>query len=127
MKAANLPRRDRDGIVLERHVELAPHVLARHERVGPLLVQPEQLRHVRLVVGWARVVPVAEPPIGVLPGTGGPALVHGADERRQPVGVELDQREVEVGVALGDAATDELADHLLRDDRAVDGLGDHAL
>ena len=35
-----------------------------------------------------------------------------ADERRQPVGVELDEREVQVRVALGHAAADELADEL---------------
>ena len=43
-----------------------------------------------------------------------------ADQRREPVRVELDQREVQVGVALGDAAADQLAHELLRDDRAVD-------
>ena len=43
------------------------------------------------------------------------------------MGVELDQREVQVGVALGHAAADELADDLLGDDGAVDGLGHHAL
>ena len=43
------------------------------------------------------------------------------------MGVELDQCEVEVGEALGHPAADELADDLLRDDRAVDRLRDHPL
>ena len=43
------------------------------------------------------------------------------------MGVELDQGEVQVGIALGHAAADELADDLLGDDGAVDGLGDHPL
>ena len=50
-----------------------------------------------------------------------------AHQRREPVRVELDQREVQIGVALGDAAADELAHHLLRDHRAVDALRDHPL
>ena len=39
--------------------------------------------------------------------------------------VELDQREVQVGVALGDATADEVADDLLGRDRPVDRLADH--
>ena len=46
----DVPAGDGDGVVLERHVELALHVLARHQRVRPLLVEPEQLGHAGLVV-----------------------------------------------------------------------------
>ena len=125
--AGDVAARDRDRIVLERHVELALHVLARRQRVGPLVVQAEELRDVGLVGGRAGVVPDARPPVGVLADAGDPALVHRAHQRRQPVRVELDQREVEVGVALGDTAADQLADQLRRHDRAVHRLRDHPL
>ena len=66
--------------------------------------------------GWSSsgrvVVPHADPPVGVLADAGDPALVHRADQRREPVGVELDEREVQVGEALGHAAADQLADEL---------------
>src|SRR5215207_3918908 len=64
--AGDVAARDRDRVVLERHVELALHVLARRERVGPLVVEAEELRDVRLVGGRTRVVPDPEPPVGVL-------------------------------------------------------------
>ena len=70
---------DGDRVVLERDVELALHVLARHQRVRPLLVEAEQLRHVR--AGRRRAgssSQYAEPPVGVLADAGDPALVHAA-------------------------------------------------
>ncbi len=77
-QAGDVPARDRDRVVLERDVELALHVLARHQRVRPLLVELEQARHVRLVGRRPGLVPVAEPPVRVLPDPGDPALVHRA-------------------------------------------------
>ena len=77
-----MPAGHGDRIVLELDVELALDVLARHQRVRPLLVQAEQLRHVGLVVGRAGVVPRPDPPVGVLADPGDPTLVHAADQRR---------------------------------------------
>ena len=81
--AGDVPARDRDRVVLERHVELALHVLARRQRVGPLVVEAEQLRHVRLVGGRRVSSQMPEPPVGVLADAGDPALVHRADQRRR--------------------------------------------
>src|SRR5262249_33219915 len=78
--ARQVPARHRHRVVLELHVELARHVLARLQRVWPLVVEAEQLRHRRLVRSGAAVVPVTEPPIGVLADAGDPALVHCTDE-----------------------------------------------
>ena len=108
-------------------MELPLHVLARLERVQPLLVDVEHPRHQRLVVGRPRVVPVTEPPVGVLADPGDPALVHRAHQRNEPVRVELDQPEVQLGVPLGHAAGDQLDDDLARVDRVVDALRHHPL
>src|SRR5438477_12365178 len=59
-QTADAPGGDGNRIILERDVELALHVLARLQRVRPLLVQAEQPRHLRLVVLRAGVVPVTE-------------------------------------------------------------------
>ena len=59
----DVPARNGDRVVLEGDMELASDVLARLQRVRPLLVQAEQLRHAGLIVGRARVVPVPEPPV----------------------------------------------------------------
>ena len=114
----DVPARDGDRVVLERHVELALHVLARPQRVRPLLVE----------VGTAAPCWAGRRRGGCRPSTPShqsaswpmPVTQHlsiAPDQRREPVGVELDEREVQVGEALGDAAADQLADDLLRDDR----------
>ena len=126
-QAGDVAGGDRDGIVLERDVELALHVLARLERVRPLLVDVEHARHLRLVVRGPALVPVAEPPVGVLADAGDPALVHPADERHEPVRVELDQAEVELGIPLRHAAGDQLDDDLLRVDRVHRRPASHPL
>ncbi len=99
-EAGDVPAGDGHRVVLERDVELAPDVLARHQRIGPLLVEPEELRDARLLVRRPAVVPDAEPPVGVLPDSRHPAFVHCTHQRRQPVRIELDQREVQIRIAL---------------------------
>src|SRR5947208_5274288 len=103
-QASDVAAGDRHRVVLELDVELAPHVLARLERVRPLLVDVEHPRHLRLIVGGPALVPVAEPPVRVLADAGDPGLVHPAEERRQPVGVEFDETEVELGIPLRNTA-----------------------
>src|SRR5215469_1904559 len=100
----DVPGLDGHRVVSELHVDLALDVLAGHQRPRPFRVDSEQAAHVRLVVRRARVVPEAEPPVGVLADPGTPRPVDEADVRHQPPGTELDQIEVQAGEPLAGTA-----------------------
>src|ERR1039458_5453202 len=71
-----IPTGNGHRVFLEGHMNLTPYVLARSERIGPPFVESEQLRHARLVISWAILIPRADPPVSPLSDAERPRLVH---------------------------------------------------